>query len=352
MANASFDAVQSRNSTLMSNVLEHPGDYRILTGERPTGRLHVGHYFGTLQNRVRLQAAGVDTFLVVADYQVLTDRDATESIRDNVFGFLADYIAVGIDPGQTTIFAHSYIASLNQLLLPFLALTTVAELERNPTVKEEIRSAQRGHVSAMMFTYPAHQAADILFCKGNLVPGGKDQLPHIELARTVARRFNERYAGGETYFREPELLLSDAPLLLGVDGRKMGKSLNNAIAIGASEAETTALLRKAKTDSIPEIYYDPEDRPEIANLLLLGALCLDETPEEFASRIGTGSGRLKSELADVVNERFRAIRARRAEVADDRAYLGTLLREGNEKAKDIGDRTLSEVRSLMQMTYY
>ena len=166
---------------------------RVLTGDRPTGPLHLGHYFGSLQNRVRLQDAGAEVFVLVADYQVLTDRDTAERLDEHVIGLVLDYLAIGIDPGRTTIFAHSAVPELNQLLLPFLSLVSVPELNRNPTVKDEIAHSRQSSVSGLMFSYPAHQAADILFCKATLVPVGKDQLPHLEVTRLIARRFNERY---------------------------------------------------------------------------------------------------------------------------------------------------------------
>jgi len=152
--------------------------FRILTGDRPTGRLHLGHYFGTLRNRVRLQDLGAEVFVLIADYQVLTDRDTAERLDEYVTGLLLDYLALGLDPERTVIFAHSAVPALNQLLLPFLSLVSVPELSRNPTVKDEIAHSRQEAVSGLMLTYPVHQAADILFCKANLVPVGQDQLPH------------------------------------------------------------------------------------------------------------------------------------------------------------------------------
>ena len=169
--------------------------FRILTGDRPTGRLHLGHYFGTLRNRVRLQDLGAEVFVLIADYQVLTDRDTAEHLDEYVTGLVLDYLAIGLDPARTVIFAHSAVPALNQLLLPFLSLVSVPELNRNPTVKDEIAHSRQASVSGLMLTYPVHQAADILFCRANLVPVGQDQLPHLEITRVIARRFNERYGG-------------------------------------------------------------------------------------------------------------------------------------------------------------
>lgn len=172
-----------------------PHSFRILTGDRPTGALHLGHYVGTVANRVRLQEAGVELFVLVADYQVLTDRDTAGAVAAHVPGLVLDYLAAGVDPVRSVIFAHSAVPELNQLLLPFLSLVTVPELQRNPTVKDEIAHSRQASVSGLMFTYPVHQAADILGVRGTLVPVGQDQLPHVELTRLIARRFNERYPG-------------------------------------------------------------------------------------------------------------------------------------------------------------
>src|SRR5690242_11774480 len=219
---------------------------RVLTGDRPTGPLHLGHYFGTLANRVALQDEGVDVLVIIADYQTIIDRDSPESLPGDVETLVAEYLATGIDPSTATIFAHSQVTALNQLLLPFLSLISVAELSRNPPVKDGLAAAGLPAMSGLMFTYPVHQAADILFCKATLGPVGKDQVPHLGVARLIARRFNRRYGD---VFPEPEALLSEAPLLLGTDGQKMSKSRSNAIALGASADETAALIKRAKTDS-------------------------------------------------------------------------------------------------------
>ncbi|MFC8452197.1 tryptophan--tRNA ligase [Kitasatospora sp. NPDC057223] len=319
---------------------------RVLTGDRPTGPLHLGHYFGTLQNRVRLQRQGAELFVVVADYQVITDRDVADRLTEHSEGLVADYLATGLDPDRATIFAHSAVPALNQLLLPFLSLVSVAELSRNPTVKDEIAHSRQSAVSGLMFTYPVHQAADILFCKAGLVPVGQDQLPHLEIARTVARRFNERY--GEGIFPAPEALLSDAPLLLGTDGTKMSKSRGNAVPLAADEDETARLIRAARTDADRRITYDPAGRPGVAGLLLLAALCQGRAPEQIAEETGDGgAAALKRTVTEAVNEHLRPIRARRAELAADRSYLRDVLRTGAERANAVADATLAEVRVAM-----
>ena len=269
--NVSHEAARVRSGQLEAELHRDPGRFRVLTGDRPTGPLHVGHLFGTLANRVRLQDLGVEVMVLIADYQTITDRESPASLPADVLGLVADYLAVGVDPGRATIFAHSQVEQLNQLMLPFLSLVSVAEVARNPTVKDEFASAGREAMSALMFTYPVHQAADILFCRANLVPVGSDQLPHIELTRTIARRFNDRYSPGHPYFPEPEGLLSHAPLILGMDGVKMSKSRANAIALAASEDETARLIRGARTDAERQITYEPDRRPEVSNLVLLAA---------------------------------------------------------------------------------
>lgn len=336
---------QRRSAELEQQIQQDPGRFRVMTGDRPTGALHLGHYFGTLHNRVRLQDLGVDVFVIIADYQVLTDRDVAERLGEYMEGMLLDYLAIGIDPARTTIFNHSAVPALNQLMLPFLSLVSVAELSRNPTVKDEIAHSRQSAVSGLMFTYPVHQAADILFCKGNLVPVGQDQLPHLEVTRSVARRFNERYG---PVFPEPDALLSAAPLLLGTDGTKMSKSRANSIALGATADETARLIRGAKTDADRRITYEPETRPEVSGLVLLAALCLDRDPHEVAEEIGDGGGAaLKRTVTDAVNERLAPVRARRAAYARDMAYVRSVLRDGNERADAVAEATLAQVRQVM-----
>jgi tryptophanyl-tRNA synthetase len=345
-------ASQRRSGDLEAAIERDPRAFRILSGDRPTGALHVGHYFGSLANRVRLQDAGVELLVLIADYQAITDRTAPADLPDIVIGLMADYLAIGIDPARATIFAHSQVEPLNQLLLPFLSLVSVAEIGRNPTVKEEIAAAGSGAVSGLMFTYPVHQAADILFCHANLVPVGRDQLPHLELTRTIARRFNDRYCPGASYFPAPEGLLSSVPLLLGTDGQKMSKSRNNSVPIRATPDETVRLLATAKTDAERLITYEPERRPEVANLLLLTALCRATAPEAVAAEIGAGGGAaLKATAADAVNDRFAAVRARRAALAGEPGYLRDVLTAGNEKAAAVAEATLQRVRALMHNSY-
>jgi tryptophanyl-tRNA synthetase len=225
----------------------------------------------------------------------------------------------------------------------------VPELSRNPTVKDDIAHSRQSAVSGLMLSYPVHQAADILFCKANLVPVGQDQLPHLEITRVIARRFNDRFGA---VFPVPDALLSAAPLLLGTDGTKMSKSRGNTIPLAASAEETARLIRGAKTDALRHISYDPAARPEVSNLVLLGALCLDQDPREFAAGIGAGGGAaLKAAVTTAVNDLLAPVRARRAEYAREPGYVRQVLRDGNERANAIASATLAQVRLAMGMDY-
>jgi tryptophanyl-tRNA synthetase len=318
---------------------------RVLTGDRPTGALHLGHYFGTLVNRLRLQQQGHELFVVVADYQVITDRDRPEALHTTVRELVRDYLAVGLDPEATVVFPHSAVPALNQLLLPFLSLVGMGELQRNPTVKDEIRYAGRETISGLMLTYPVHQAADILFCKGELVPVGRDQLPHLELTRSIARRFGDRYG---PVFPLPEPLLGEAPVLLGLDGRKMSKSLGNAIALGDDRDTIAAKIRGARTDAERTITYDPEGRPQVANLLTIAALCSGRLAPDIAAEIGDGGAlALKAFTVEAVDALLAPIRQRRADIDD--GEVQRVLERGVAIATDIADETLREVRTAMEM---
>ncbi|HSN42645.1 MAG TPA: tryptophan--tRNA ligase [Propionibacteriaceae bacterium] len=355
-SDASLARTQERSAEIESQIATNPAGFRILTGDRPTGNLHIGHYFGSLANRVRLADAGVDTVIVIADYQVITDRDGVGPIRERVLSLVTDYLAAGIDPTRTVIFTHSSIPALNQLMLPFLSLVTDAELRRNPTVKSELDATGDRPMSGLMLTYPVHQAADILFCRANLVPVGKDQLPHLEQARVVARRFDERYGRavpGRPVFPRPEALLSKgAANILGMDGTKMSKSRGNTIELGMTADETAKLIKKAVTDSDRHITYDPVGRPEVSNLVNLAALCLNREAVDIAAELGdAGGGGLKKLVTEAVNERFAPLRARRAELAGNEDYLVSVLADGNARASVIAEETLDDVRTAMNMVY-
>ncbi len=352
---ASLRRTQARSEEIAAQIGEHPEYFRMLTGARPTGHLHLGHYFGTMQSWKQLQDANVDTWILVADYQVITDRDGVGPLRERVLSLVADALAVGVDPKRSTIFTHSAVPALNQLMLPFLSLVTESELHRNPTVKAELEATDGRAMSGLMLTYPVHQAADILFCQANLVPVGKDQLPHLEQARLIAQRFDKRYGRADKkhpVFRRPEALLSEAPLLLGLDGAKMSKSRGNTIEIRMSADQTAKLIKKAKTDSQRTITYDPSERPEVSNLLMLASLCNGRDPRQLAEEIGDGgAGKLKALVTEAINDYFAPIRQRREELAANEDYLLQVLHAGNDKANQVASETLDNVRKAMKMDY-
>ncbi|WP_314686927.1 tryptophan--tRNA ligase [uncultured Bifidobacterium sp.] len=348
---ASFLAAKRLSDETLARLNANPGAFTMLTGDRPTGRLHLGHYFGSLRERVAMQNRGVNTSIIIADYQVITDRDTTEHIRDNVLNLVLDYLAAGIDPTKTMIFTHSAVPAENQLMLPFLSLVTEAELHRNPTVKSEMEAS--GHaLTGLLLTYPVHQACDILFCKANVVPIGKDNLPHVEITRTIARRFNERYAAARPVFPEPAAILSDAPEIPGLDGRKMSKSYGNSIMLGATAEETAKLIRKSPTDSERRITFDPVGRPQVSALLTTAGLVTGRDPKDIAEEIGdAGAGALKKYVIENVNEFLAPHRERRAELAKDMDSIRDILRDGNGRANATAERTLDEVRGAMGMKY-
>ena len=353
---ASLRRTEERSVQIEAQIARDPSAFRMLTGDRPTGHLHIGHYFGSLANRLRLQQAGVETFIVIADYQVIADRDVTGPVAERVLSLLADYLAVGIDPGRTTIFTHSMVPALNQLLLPFLSLVTEAELRRNPTVKSELEATGDRPMSGLLLTNPVHQAADILFCRANLVPVGKDQLPHLEQTRVIARRFDERFGrarADQPVFPQAEALLSrGGSLILGMDGTKMSKSKGNVIELRMTADETARLIKRAVTDSERYITFDPQNRPEVANLLTLAGLCTSRDPADLADEIGNGgAGTLKKLLTEALNELFAPVRARRAELDADPGHLRAVLADGNARANAVADDTLEDVRTAMGMRY-
>ncbi|OZC78823.1 tryptophan--tRNA ligase [Rhodococcus sp. 06-462-5] len=337
-----------RSEALASDIAADPSSYTTLTGERPTGPLHLGHLFGTIRERVRLQDLGVRTMVVLADYQVITDRDAIGQVRQHVYDAALDNLAAGIDPEKSMIFTHSAVPALNQLMLPFLSLVTEAELHRNPTVKAELAASGRA-LSGLLLTYPVHQAADILFCKANVVPVGKDQLPHIEMARTIARRFNSRYGA---VFEEPQGLLTSSPAVPGLDGRKMSKTFGNAITLSMTPDETAAVVRRTPTDADRHISFDPDARPGVSALLTVAGLCTGQDPRSIAADIGgAGAGSLKGLVTEVVNSTLAEHRRRRAELAADPDYVRSVVSRGNERANEIAEQTLNEVRAAMGTAY-
>lgn len=327
-----------------------PNSNRILTGHRPTGPRHIGHLVGTLTNWVKLQA-GYECIFLIADLHVLTtDYQHPGRIQANILEVVADWLAAGIDPQRATIALQSAIPEHSQLTLLFAMLVTESRLQRVPTYKEQI---QQLHLqpSLGLLTYPVLQAADILLYKATLVPVGEDQLPHIELTREVARRFNQLY--GET-FPEPEALLSNMPRLPGTDNRTMHASYGNTILLGDSPEETTRKVMGMYTDPTRIHANDPghvEGNPVFTYLDLFDPHAdeLDELKERY--RAGkVGDVEVKKRLASALNDHLAPLRERRAEFIRQPEMLKEILIEGSRRASEIAKQTLHEAQDAIGLT--
>lgn len=327
----------------------------ILTGDRPTGPLHLGHFVGSLENRVKLQDQ-YKQFVMLADLQALTDNvDNPKKVRENVLEVAYDYLAVGIDPKKTTIFIQSLIPQIAELAILFLNLVTVNRLKRNPTVKTEIQQKGFGqNVTAGFLMYPVHQAADITVVKATLVPVGEDQLPMIEQTNEIVRRFNHLYK--TDVLKESQALLSKAARLPGIDGKaKMGKSLGNAIFL-SDDADTV----KKKVMSM---YTDPnhlkvEDAGQVeGNMVFTYLDIFDSNKEEIAAlkahyqRGGLGDVVLKRRLIDVLNAFLEPIRARREVISQDPQEVMRILLHGSGIVREIAAQTMAEVRNVLHLHY-
>lgn len=327
----------------------------ILTGDRPTGQLHLGHYVGSLENRVRLQADH-QQFIMIADMQALTDNaDNPEKVRNNVVEVALDYLAAGLDPTQTTMFVQSAIPELAELTMFYLNLVTVARLQRNPTVKSEMQ--QKGYaadVPAGFLMYPVSQAADITAFKAGIVPVGEDQLPVIEQTNEIVRKFNSIY--GDVLV-ETKGLLSTHTRLAGLDGKaKMSKSLGNCIYL-ADDADT---LKK----KVMAMFTDPdhlrvEDPGKIEGNMVFSYLDVFDTNKEYVAELkahyqrgGLGDVKVKRYLLEILEAKFAPIRNRRAEFAKDKAEVMNMLRIGSQKAKAVAAQTLLEVRRAIGVEYF
>ncbi len=331
---------------------------RTLTGDRPTGRLHIGHYFGSLQNRVKMQEDdSLERFVMIADVQALTDNfNNPQKVRDNVYQVLLDYLSVGIDPNKTTIFLQSMIPELAELTVYYSNLVTIARLERNPTVKTEI--AQKKELFGESVTYgfigyPVSQASDITAFEGELVPVGEDQLPLIEQCREIVRKFNSIY--GET-LKEPKAVLSSNKRIKGLDGNdKMGKSLGNAIYLSDSEEEITKKVMGAVTDP-GRIKKDDLGNPDICMVAYYHNLFTK--PEDVKKvceecRAGQrGCVTCKRELAKNIIEKLRPIREKRKYYEERPELLEKILKEGTEKARKIAKETMKKVKEAMKLNYF
>ena len=331
---------------------------RSLTGDRPTGRLHIGHYFGSLQNRVKMQEDdSIERFVMIADVQALTDNfNNPQKVRDNVYQVLLDYLSVGIDPEKTTIFLQSMVPELAELTVYYSNLVTIARLERNPTVKTEI--AQKKDVFGESVTYgflgyPVSQAADITAFEGELVPVGEDQLPLIEQCREVVRKFNSIY--GET-LKEPQAVLSSNKRIKGLDGNeKMGKSLGNAIYLSDSEEEITKKVMGAVTDP-GRIKKDDLGNPDICMVAYYHGLFTN--PEDVKivcqeCREGKrGCVACKKQLAANIIKKLEPIREKRKYYEERPELLDEILINGTKKAQEIAKETMRKVKANMKLNYF
>lgn len=325
---------------------------RILTGERPTGRLHIGHYVGSLENRVKLQNE-YETFIIVADVQALTTHfEKPEILSNAVYDVAIDNISVGIDPEKATFFIQSMIPQIAELTVFYSMFVTVNSLRHNPTIKTE--AAQYGYkdMTYGFLGYPVSQAADITFCKADLVPVGEDQVPHIEAARKIVRRFNSLY---KPVLVEPEILLGDCPRLMGLDGNaKMGKSLSNCIYLSDTEDVVNMKVRNAVTDphritlkdkGNPEkcvvyAYHKVFNKGECKNI------------SEMCKNAEVGCASCKKQLSFVMNTFLSPIRERRIELEEKQDYVKDILMTGTEKVKSVAKETLEEVRDAMNIKYF
>ena len=345
-------------------------DKIILTGDRPTGRLHIGHYVGSLKRRVELQNEGdfKKMFVFIADAQALTDNiDNPEKVRQNVIEVALDYLAVGLDPEKITIFIQSQIPELCELSFYFMDLVSVSRLQRNPTVKTEI--GMRGFESSIpvgFFTYPISQAADICAFKATTVPAGEDQKPMIEQATEIARRFNHIY--GETLV-EPQILLPQNAVccrLPGTDGKaKMSKSLGNCIYLAETSKEVKQKVMSMYTDpqhihvedpghlegNTVFTYLDAFCKPEHFAAYWLDYQSLDEVKEHY-QRGGLGDMKVKKFLNNILQEELEPIRTRRAEFEKDIPAVYEMLKKGCEEARAVAAETLDEVRRAMKINYF
>lgn len=324
---------------------------RILTGDRPTGPLHLGHYVGTLANRVRLQDQ-YEVFLVVADYHALTrnvDKDHVVATRQYSRDLVMDYLAVGIDPEKTTIYVQSDVPSVCELHLLFSMLTTVPRLERVPSLKEVMDAEHIENPSYGLLGYPVLQAADILHVRANLVPVGKDQESHVELTRELARRFNYLY--GEV-FPEPDALIGDVPTLLGTDGKaKMSKSLGNAILLSDSAEEVDRKVRGMYTDPTrvrADVPANPEGNPvfQYHDAFNPDKAEVEDLKDRYR-RGQVGDVEVKKKLAKALNAFLEPIRERRAKYMERSDIVDQVMAAGVAKVAPISQETLDRAREAM-----
>jgi tryptophanyl-tRNA synthetase len=333
----------------------------ILTGDRPTGPLHLGHFVGSLRNRVKYQHE-YKQYVMLADAQALTDNmDDIDKVHRNVVEVALDYLAVGIDPKLSTIFIQSQVPELTELAFYYLNLVTVARLERNPTVKEEIRLRDfERDIPAGFLTYPVSQAADITAFKATLVPVGEDQIPMIEQTNEIVRRFNRTYKNASTkqeILVETKALVPELGRLPGIDGKaKMSKSLGNVINLGATADEVTKAVKRVYTDPLHLKIEDPGHVEGNIAFTYLDAFDTDKAAvaelKAHYTRGGLADSIVKKRLEAVLQEMLEPIRTRRAELANDKGYILQLLREGTEQAREVAANTMAEVRAALGLNYF
>lgn len=342
----------------------------ILTGDRPTGRLHVGHYVGSLRRRVELQNSGEYSkiFIMIADAQALTDNiENPEKVRQNIIEVALDYLSCGLDPAKSNILIQSQIPELCELTFYYMDLVTVARLQRNPTVKSEIQMRNfEASIPVGFFTYPISQAADITAFKATTVPVGEDQLPMIEQTREIVRKFNSVY---DEVLVEPSALISTNQACLrlpGIDGKaKMSKSLGNCIYLSDSEADVKKKIMSMYTDPDHLLISDPGHLEGNTVFTYLDAFCKPEHFERYLpdyanldelkahyTRGGLGDVKVKKFLNNIIQEELEPIRKRRKEYEKDIPEVYNILRKGTEAAREVAAQTLSEVKSAMKINYF
>lgn len=325
---------------------------RILTGDRPTGKLHLGHYVGSLANRVKLQDE-YDSFIIIADVQALTTNfEQPEKLPEDVRQVATDYLAVGLDPEKVTIFIQSMVPQIAELTIFYSMFITVNVLRHNPTIKTEAKQYGYQDMTYGFLGYPVSQAADITFCKANLVPVGADQVPHVEFARKIVRRFNELY---KPVLVEPDALVGEIGRLVGVDGNaKMSKSLGNCIYLSDSAEEVMQKISMAVTDPARMRRADL-GHPDVCTVYVyhkaFNAGFVPELRKECETA-GIGCVDCKKRLAAVINELLEPMRERRAKYIANPKLVEDILRAGTARAREEGAKTMAEVREAMHLNYF
>ncbi|MCK4453868.1 tryptophan--tRNA ligase [Candidatus Parcubacteria bacterium] len=323
---------------------------RILTGDRPTGPLHLGHYVGSLENRVKLQDK-YECFFIISDYAYITDRLVeTKKLNNNVKSLVLDYLSVGIDPKKSTIYVQSKIPQVAELALLFSMMVTLSRLKRNPTIKEEIKDRGISKVSYGFMGWPIIQAADILCVRADLVPVGEDQVPHIEQTREIARDFNRMFG---RIFPIPEVLTGKVARLPGLDGRKMSKSLGNAINLSDSPKQIKEKINRAITDP-KRIHSFDKGHPEICNIFqYYKAFNREELSEikEKCQKGKIGCVACKEKMTKAINEFLEPIRERRNFYEKKKDIVKEILNSGNKKTEKETAKTLTLVKEKMHLDY-